>query len=202
MRYIESHLPKSQRIVAKARFSAWVYLRELFVAAVLGGGIYLLYYFKVIGFGDNLMWYVIAGAAGLVLLLFIQNTLNRMSNELILTENRLIGRRGILSIKMVDVALPNISNTESFAGLFGRMLGYGKVAIKIQDTSHIYKNVVRPDAFIAKIGLQTARLRKNEQGENIVIKFGLATERVKARRRAPMDEKTRAALEKLQKKNK
>jgi len=81
-------------------------------------------------------------------------------------------------------------------------LGYGKVAIKIQDTSHIYKNVVRPDAFIAKIGLQTARLRKNEQGENIVIKFGLATERVKARRRAPMDEKTRAALEKLQKKNK
>lgn len=201
MRYIQSHLSDSERIVAKARFTGWVYMRDIFVLAALTAVDYVLYHF-VAAVTETIFWYAFAGIAGLFILMVLQNSFVRWGTELILTENKLSGRRGFLNIKISSVQLVQINNLESAASFFGRIFGYGTVIVNIQDHQYIYKRVVRPDAFVNKVNLQISRLRKNEQGENIVIKFGLATDRVKARRRLPMDQKTAQAKRKLDQKKK
>lgn len=201
MRYIENHLAKSERIVAKAKFTSWVYMRDIFTLLVLTAVDYVLFRFVSL-VTEQIFWYVFAGIAGLFVLMVLQNTFVRWGTELVLTENKLSGRKGFFSIRLNSVQLVQINNLESTATFFGRIFGYGTVIVNIQDNKYVYKRVARPDAFVNKVNMQIARLRKNEQGENIVIKFGLATDRVKARRRLPMDAQTAAAKQKLDKKKK
>ncbi|MDR3216697.1 MAG: PH domain-containing protein [Clostridiaceae bacterium] len=202
MRYIENRLPPQERIVAKARFSAWVFMREVLLAAVLGVGIYLAY--KYADIDINIIYYIAAGSGGLVLLSLIQHIISRAGYELLLTEKRLAGRIGFFNLSYIDTQLAQINNLYTKASLLGRIFGYGKVFVTIQDKEFVYKNVVRPDAFISKVSRTITRSKASERGEQIVVKFGLTSDKnlaaFKQRKRLPMDQATQAAFKKENKK--
>lgn len=96
MRKLERTYSGTERIIARARFSAWAFLKELFIAAVLGGAIAALWIFAddIEGaldpnFGgsarfltpENLKW-AMAGAGGFVILLTVLHALSIYMQEI------------------------------------------------------------------------------------------------------------------------
>ncbi|MDR2634496.1 MAG: PH domain-containing protein [Clostridiales bacterium] len=198
MRYIENRLPAKERIVAKAKFSAWVFMREVLLAAVLAAGIFLAYTYLHIEL--QIVYYLAGAGGGFVLLVLILHIISRAGYEFLLTEKRLTGRIGFFNLCYMDTQLAQVNNLFSRASLLGRIFGYGTVYVTIQNNTFRYKNVVRPDAFVSKVSRTITRSKASERGEQLVVKFGLTSDKnlaaFKQRKKLPMDPATQAALKK------
>ena len=118
MRKLERTYSGTERIIARARFSAWAFLREAFIAALLGGIIAVLWIFAddIEGALDpnfsgaaryltptNLKWAMV-GAGGFVVLLTLLHALSIYMQEIIVTEDKFLFRSGVGST--VNVMLP------------------------------------------------------------------------------------------------
>ena len=102
MRKLERTYSGTERIVARARFSAWAFLREVFIAALLGGIIAVLWVFAgdIEGALDpnfsgepryltpEVFKWTMVGAGGFVILLALLHALSLYMQEIIITEDR------------------------------------------------------------------------------------------------------------------
>lgn len=118
MRKLERTYSKSERIIARARFSAWAFLREILLAAILGGAIAALWIFAGDIEGaldpnysgapkylspDNLKWALLA-AGLLVALIAVMHAISLYFREIIVTEDKFLYRSGVGNT--VSVMLP------------------------------------------------------------------------------------------------
>lgn len=71
------------------------------------------------------------------------------SNEYVLTNHRVIQQMGILNKRSVDSRLDKINNVEHRQSVWGRIFGYGEVAIDTasETGTSVFKNVSRPLDF-------------------------------------------------------
>lgn len=181
MRTLERRYTKFERIVAKARFSSWVYLRAVVFAAVLGGLLAVLWIFgdkieaifdktdKVYITEDVLKW-TLLGCGIAVILAFVLQTLALYCKELIVTEDKIVYRKGVLSVSNTVIPLAEIKIAETKQNAFQRLLGYGTLII-ISDAVQPYaiKGVAAPDRLARRIMKQASVARSvSEAG-----KFGL-----------------------------
>ncbi len=141
MKTLERRYSKTDRIIAKAYFSSAVYLRNLLVAVILGGIIGVLWGFNaqieklvfkhesVIWFTDDIMKWVLVGAAGFVLVGLILRAISIYAKELIVTEDKLAVRKGVLSVVNDTIPLSKIVNIETKQRLLQRLFNFGTITV-------------------------------------------------------------------------
>ncbi len=185
MKTLERKYSKSERIVAKAKFSAWVFLRQVIVALILGGIIAVLWIFgaKIIGFiNDKLNQHIalatyikglkwaILGSAGFVLFLVVIQAISLYSKELIVTEDKVVLRYGVFDVQNAIIPLSEIRIVESKHRLFQRIGHTGDINI-ISDAEKPYmlKGVVAADRLARRIMKQVNYNKKNTERKMRIV---------------------------------
>lgn len=184
MKTLERRFSSSERIIAKAKFSAWVYISPVILALVLGGIIAVLWVFggKIEGlFGgtgtpqylteQNLRW-ALLGAAGVVLLSVLIVSLKLYSKELIVTEDKIVYREGISSVHNVVIPLKEVRILESHQTGFQRLFGIGTITI-ISDAEKPYniKGIKSADRFSRRIIRQMSEVRRAQESTRFVLRL-------------------------------
>lgn len=173
MKELEKKFSKSERIVAKARFSYWVFLQEILLAAVLGGLLAVVWIFaqQIEGFftkdstavhyltEQNLKW-ALLGCSAFVLICLALHALCVFRKELIMTEDKLIYKFGVLSVRSIMIPLEEVKIIESGQNALQRLMGYGNISI-ISDAEKPYriKHIVRPERFARRVVKQISLLK-------------------------------------------
>ena len=148
--YVESVLAPGERIVHRAALSHWKYLFWYLVALalVLGG---LALYAGGQQDRDALILASVPVAGGL--LLFLVALIRRKTTELVLTDRRIITKRGFIARETVEMNLGKVESLHVSQGLLGRMLGYGDVTVVGTGSSlEPLRGISRPIELRRKLG--------------------------------------------------
>lgn len=174
MRNLERTYSKSERIVVKARFSGWVFIKEVFLAAVLGTIIALLWVYAAdIEKGlnpsfdgtvqwltpQNLRWALLA-AGCLVILVTVCEAVCMYRKEIIVTEDKFIFKQGVFKVTSVMLPLVEIRYIDVHQNIVQIALGYGKIRVITDgETPFVIKSLVRPEKFARKVMKQSGAIR-------------------------------------------
>jgi LPXTG-motif cell wall-anchored protein len=125
--YVESVLADGEKIVYRARISRWKFLLYYLVGilALVAGPAAL-----VITGDRSQTGFILAGItmlAGLVVILVA--VIRRNTTELVLTNRRIITKRGLISRDTVEMNLSKVESLHVNQSLMGRMLNYGDVSV-------------------------------------------------------------------------
>lgn len=144
---VEEHLQPGEEILYRAHTSRIslvplaILMGALIVAAILIG--------TLVESAPG--WGTIASliAAALVGIVLAWKNFVLSSNEYVLTNHRVIQQTGILNKRSVDSRLDKINNVEHRQSVWGRVFGYGEVAIDTasETGTSVFKNVSRPLDF-------------------------------------------------------
>jgi len=124
--YVDSVLADGERIVYRAAISHWKFFLSylagsLFLASALGA------YIAGSRAGASLAMVAIALVIGLALM--FSAIIRRQTTELVLTDRRIIMKRGLVSRDTVEMNLNKVESLHVNQGLMGRILGYGDVTV-------------------------------------------------------------------------
>lgn len=185
MKTLERKYSKAERIIAKAKFSATVYLRSVFLALILGAIIAVVWSFNAQiehlftkGEGpaailtDELMRYVLLGAGIVVIISLISQALSLYAKELIVTENQVVFRFGVFAVKNITIPIREIVIIETTHSFLQRLLGTGTLAI-VSDAEAPYKvkGVRGADRLTRRIMKQVTDVRRENDTKKIQIKL-------------------------------
>lgn len=124
MSYVESVLAPGERVVHRAAVSHWMFAVSYFVGVLCIIGAGAAVYF------DRSRGPLIAAVATIVGLAFIVVALvRRGTTELVLTDRRIIAKRGFIARATVEMNLSKVESLHVNQGLFGRLLDYGDVTV-------------------------------------------------------------------------
>lgn len=182
MRVLERTFRKSERIVAKAKFTYMVFLREVFVAALLGGIIAVLWVFtpqinaliKQDILSQSILKWVIVGASAFVFVMFIFEAIAKWNKEAVITDRKFVVRTGIIHLVDVQLPLDKIEMVQVKQNIFQRILGYGTVLISVDSGNPLaIKGITSPARFAQCVTRQKSR-NQYEMG-NKSFRLELAT---------------------------
>ncbi|MEG2688378.1 MAG: PH domain-containing protein [Clostridia bacterium] len=182
MRQLEKKFSKSERVIARARFTYWVFLRELLLLMVLGGLIAVLWFFapKIEGAftkvetvqyltEQNLKWAML-GAGCFVILCALLHFITLNRKEFIVTENNVVCKMGVLSVKSYLLPISGIKIVQSEQNIFQRFLQYGNlIIISDAEKPYVVKYVIQPEKLAQKIIKQVASSNKRNGLNNIKL---------------------------------
>lgn len=171
MDYFENHLPKGEEIKARTRKSLLIFMREIFIGALLAGIIVGLQLGAKIS-QDIMLWIYVA--AGIIELLFISHSLIKYSSTvLVVTNQKFMFKEDIVTIRVFDTLLQNIDGVEiEYKTPLRRAMNVGNIIIRTKSSEHIFRNISRPDIFTAVLNKQAAALQSGRSG-TVRIAFGL-----------------------------
>lgn len=172
MKALERKYSRTERIVAKGRFSAWVFMRTVLLAVVLGGIIAAVWIYKdqIEGFftkaehaqylTDTVMKYVLLGAGVIVLISLLIQAVQFNSRELLLTEDKVVYREGALSVTTTVIPLNEIKLVETKQNFFQRLVGVCDMLV-VSDAEQPYKikNIKGADRLTRRIMKQISEVR-------------------------------------------
>lgn len=185
MRTLERKYSKTERIIAKAKFSSTVYLKSVLLALILGVIIAVVWKFSAQiehvftkGEGsatiltDEVMRYVLLGAGIVVLISLFTQALSLYAKELIVTENQVVFRFGVIAVKNITIPISEIVIIETTHSFLQRLLGTGTISI-VSDAEKPYKvkGVRKADRLTRRIMKQVADTRKENDAKKIQIKL-------------------------------
>ncbi len=144
MSYVESNLGRDEKILARVTHSKAAIIGD-FVLAIIVVGIAVGIYYGVGALGG---WLISLGAPDVfdVITLVIQaivlavgvligvwnilsGALQIKFNQLVVTNKRLLGRKGIIAKTVIDMPLTKLDNIQSNNGIFGGIFHYGELKI-------------------------------------------------------------------------
>lgn len=180
MKVLERTFRKSERIVAKAKFTYMVFLREIFVAVLLGAIIAVLWLFmpEVNGLlkqeilTEEILKYAMAGSAGFVLLLMVFEAIAKWHKEAVITDRKFVVRTGIFRIVDIQLPLNKVEVVRVDQNVFQRILGYGNVRISVDSMSFIIiKGIVSPVRFAQCITKQKSRYEYENGNKSFTLQL-------------------------------
>ena len=124
MGYVESVLAPGERIVHRAAITHWHYaLSYLIGIACLVGAGAELYLQRERGA------LIAAVAAALGVIIIMVALIRRGTTELVLTDRRIIAKRGFIARATVEMSLAKVESLHVNQGLIGRLLDFGDVTV-------------------------------------------------------------------------
>jgi LPXTG-motif cell wall-anchored protein len=125
--YVESVLAPGEKIVYRARISRWKFLLYYLVGILaLAGGPAAL----IITGDRSQTGFILAGITMLAgLLILLVAAIRRNTTELVLTNRRIITKRGLISRDTVEMNLSKVESLHVNQSLMGRLLDYGDVSV-------------------------------------------------------------------------
>ena len=150
--YADSVLADGESVVYRAQISRWKYFfsYSIGILLIVGGLIAILFTY----FGTDLA-VRIAGAVPLVigLVMIFTAVVRRRTTELVLTDRRIIAKRGVISRETVEMNLSKVESLQVSQSLMGRILNYGDVAVVGTGSSlEPLRGVARPLELRRKLG--------------------------------------------------
>lgn len=185
MKTLERRYSKSERIIAKGKFSRCVFLWDILLAAIIGGLIAVVWVFRgqiegfftknpeqVLYLTDQNMKWALLGGAGFVVLFSLFHIISFWRREMIITEDKFIVRWGVLNVKSLMLPLNEIKIVESEQNIVQMLFRSGNLLI-ISDAEKPYKvkNLVMPNKLSIKIMRQITQLRTSTN-RNLNVQFG------------------------------
>ena len=79
---------------------------------------------------QRIVWIAAGAVAVLGLIVFLGISIRRHATEIVVTDKRVIFKRGILSRHTVEMHVNKIETVDVEQGVWGRLLGYGTVLIR------------------------------------------------------------------------
>jgi uncharacterized membrane protein YdbT with pleckstrin-like domain len=149
--YVESVLAEGERIVYRAAVSHWKFflsylVGSLFVIIALG-----TYIATENHAGASLAMLAIPLMIGLVVIL--SAVIRRQTTELVLTDRRIITKRGLVARETVEMNLNKVESLHVNQGLMGRILDYGDVTVVGTGASlEPLRGIARPLELRKKLG--------------------------------------------------
>jgi len=152
MSYIKNKLVQNPTDIVKVyRITKWVIFNELILLA-LATAVFIL------GFIGPLRWprwelgpitfglLNVIGAALIVIMLIAlcAELIRRGSIEIAITTTRLIGKKGVLRLEILDRQLNHIDFIKVKVSVVGRIFGFGQVTIGSNNKEYIYRMVSNP----------------------------------------------------------
>ncbi|MDE6302969.1 MAG: PH domain-containing protein [Clostridia bacterium] len=185
MKTLERRYSRSERIIAKAKFSASVYAKTLIIALVLGAIIGVVWAFreqiealipKAEGAApiltDDIMHWVLLGAGGVVILSFIIQAITLYAKELIVTEDKVVFRVGVLSVRNTTIPISEIVIIETKQNILQRLCNTGTVSI-VSDAEQPYriKGVKSADRLTRRIMKQVATVKRESDARRMQLQL-------------------------------
>ena len=123
--YVESVLAQGERIVHRAAVSHWNFALSYMVGvASIAAGAVVMYRYR------EPSWIMTAGVAiafGIVVILVA--LIRRSTTELVLTDRRIIAKRGFIARDTVEMNLGKVESVHVSQSFFGRLLDFGDVTV-------------------------------------------------------------------------
>lgn len=159
MSQVEKNLMAGEQVVYKAKIHWCVYSKAI-IALVIGLVIIAL----GMSFGDKLREYtVIFGVVVLAFsaILFLGDYTQVKSCEYVVTNKRLILKKGVLKLDVIELMLTKVDSVRVSQTVAGRMFDYGTITVSTRDASNDFPLIKEPYAFRNAIGEQVDNLNKN-----------------------------------------
>jgi uncharacterized membrane protein YdbT with pleckstrin-like domain len=123
--YVDSVLAEGETVVHRAAMSHWKFLTSYLVGALLAVAGLLPF------FVSTRSEYFIAGAIAIAIgvLVLLAAIVRRRTTELVLTDRRVIAKRGFISRDTVEMNLGKVESVHVSQSLLGRLLDYGDVTV-------------------------------------------------------------------------
>ncbi len=184
MKQLEKKYAKTERIVAKAKFSYWSLIYDVIFGGVLGGLVAVLWIFapQIEGFftkvatvqyltETNLKW-ALLGVGLLFLLVISLHAYSIFRHELIVTEKNMVYKFGIATVKNNIIPLDEIKIVESSKNAIQQIINVGNVII-VSDAEKpiIIKSVIRPEPFARKAIKQSSVVKAESKEKLFQIKL-------------------------------
>jgi uncharacterized membrane protein YdbT with pleckstrin-like domain len=123
--YVDSVLAPGEKIIHRAAISHWNFVLSYLIGAVfIASG---LAAFFVSARREYFVVAAVALAIGLVVLLAA--AIRRATTELVLTDRRIITKRGLISRDTVEMNLAKVESVHVNQSLLGRLLDYGDITV-------------------------------------------------------------------------
>jgi uncharacterized membrane protein YdbT with pleckstrin-like domain len=129
MAYYTKVLQQDERVLVVGRLHWSIYARAMLVLA-LAIALAVGAFWVPDPDGQRVAWIVAAGLGVVGLLAFLAASIRRRSTEIVVTDRRVIFKRGILSRHTVEMNISKIETVDVEQGLGARLLGYGTVLIR------------------------------------------------------------------------
>lgn len=143
MKYVSNNLQKDETIKTNAEISKLSAIPWLFFFAIfVFWGVIMLIAL------NSVLYLIIFSICGIVP--FFVALLDIKNQELVVTNKRVLGKRGILGVKTIDILLDKIESVTVNAGFIGRIIGYYTIRISGSGTTKL-----------AFIGIKNAEEIKN-----------------------------------------
>lgn len=85
-----------------------------------------------------------------------KHLLERSQTHIEVVGGKVLGQSGVISIKTLESEVKDVNGVEIQKNLFGRLLNYGNIKITTPSTTHIFKNIGKPDELKAEIQKERA----------------------------------------------
>ena len=161
--YIERSLGDGETIITRARFP-WLYGAAAWAALLVPAIALVIFAVQAqqepepfaLNNAKTLAAIIVALLALFGLWTFIRMMVRRATTEIGITSHRFVEKRGLLSMRTNEIALPNIEGVKVEQGLAGRILGYGTVRIEGTGVDAVTTpDIADPVGFVRAI--QTAK---------------------------------------------
>lgn len=147
--YVDSVLADGEQIVHRAAISHWK-----FFLSYLGGGLLLLAALGAyVATGNQTGAWLALVPLVLGLAVIFSALIQRQTTELVLTDRRIITKRGLVSRDTVEMNLNKVESIHVNQGLMGRILNYGDVTVVGTGASlEPLRGIARPLELRKKLG--------------------------------------------------
>ena len=171
MSFIQRKMVDKNDVKRMARITKWVFADEVFYMAVSVTVVILGFVFGGrginpvlnIGFTEMPLFSIIGFVlVAVTLFVWLIGFIRFMSTELALTSHRVIGKKGIIAIDILDSPLDNIDTIKVQFSILGRILGYGNLTIITRNKDYQYLKIGKPMAFQRAVNERREQLRKEE----------------------------------------
>lgn len=148
MNYLKKNLIDDERIIIKANLTNFIYINELFVFVLIF--MYILY---IRLFIESKLDIFLCALPYILIAIFyyIRQLIKDLTTELVITNKRVLGRRGFIKIETLDTSLVNIDNVQVKVTFIGRILRYGSISIETKSDNYEYKLIKNPIKLKKKI---------------------------------------------------
>ena len=125
--YVDSVLAEGEKIVYRAAISRWKFFPSYLVGTLLVLAAIAVYVVR----GNNGVESLAMAAVPLVigLAVILSAVIRRQTTELVLTDRRIITKRGLVSRDTVEMNLNKVESLHVNQSLVGRILDYGDVTV-------------------------------------------------------------------------
>ncbi len=153
MSYVYNTLLPNEEIRYEAKIHWSIYLIPLYILFT----IFLLSFFFIISSAIGIGIMVILGGLISGISSLIAAYLNRRYSEFVVTNKRIILKRGFLGRGALELQIHKAEAIGLREPLLGRMLGFGTLVVTTGGATNVYRNIENPYAFIRAVNIEIDR---------------------------------------------